>query len=404
MTEELRNRQTPSGLPEHIVERDWRLMTVAVFLFGLGFAIYGGVFQNFLKDVLHAKPLTLGALESLREVPGLLTAFTGASLAFLAEKKVAAVGVIVCGAGVIATGYMNHFLPLLAVTVVWSVGFHLYQSVQPAITLSLSKAMHAGRNLGKVGGVGALATLLALSSAYTLSRCEPHLSYTIYFVVGGIAILAAAVLYLCLTSHLDAPPRQPLVIRSEYKLYYWLIFLEGCRRQLFTTFASFALILVYHIGLEKMLVLQFINAAMIWTTAPRIGKIVDKHGERWPLVTYSACLIAVFLGYASVPHVGFLMGLYLFDNVLFSFSVGYTTYLRRIVRPGELTPCLAMGTTMNHVAAVIVPFFGALLWQHMGSYQAPFWVGVGIACVSLYTNLHLPHGRVADRSDLLHAA
>lgn len=98
----------------------------------------------------------------------------------------------------------------------------------------------------------------------------------------------------------------------------------------------------------------------------------------------------MFLGYASVRNVGALYALYLIDNVLFSFGVGFNTYLHRIVRPGELTPCLAMGTTMNHIAAVAVPCTGAWLWQHFHNYEIPFWVGVGIAVVALIANQWLP--------------
>ncbi len=70
--------------------------------------------------------------------------------------------------------------------------------------------------------------------------------------------------------------------------------------------------------------------------------------------------------------------------------MGFTTYLHRIVRPGEMTPCLSMGVTMNHVAAVTVPVGGAWLWDHYHNYQAPFWVGVAIACVSLVATRWLP--------------
>ena len=139
-----------------------------------------------------------------------------------------------------------------------------------------------------------------------------------------------------------------------------------------------------------MLVLQFVNAILISITAPAMGKYIDKHGERGPLTFYSIGLIAVFLGYASFHNVYALYGLFLIDNVLFSFGVGFTTYLHRIVRPGELTPCLAMGTTMNHIAAVAVPCTGAWLWQRYHNYQIPFWVGVGIACVALVANQWLP--------------
>jgi hypothetical protein len=82
--------------------------------------------------------------------------------------------------------------------------------------------------------------------------------------------------------------------------------------------------------------------------------------------------------------------LFLIDNVLFSFGVGFTTYLHRIVRENELTPCLAMGTTMNHIAAVTVPVGGAWLWKHYNNYQLPFWVGVAIAAVSLIATRWLP--------------
>jgi len=146
------------------------------------------------------------------------------------------------------------------------------------------------------------------------------------------------------------------------------------------------------VPVENMLLLQFVNSILIAITAPKIGKLVDRIGEKAPLTFYAVGLIVVFFGYATFENVWALYALFLIDNVLFSFSVGFTTYLHRIVRPSELTPCLAMGTTMNHIAAVTVPFGGALLWKASGNYQLPFWVGVGIAAVSLVATRWLPQG------------
>jgi MFS family permease len=143
--------------------------------------------------------------------------------------------------------------------------------------------------------------------------------------------------------------------------------------------------------------IQFVNSIMIFGTAPKIGKIVDQVGERTPLTLYAIGLILVFIGYASFKNANTLIALFLIDNVLFSFGIGFNTYLNRIVRPGELTPCLAMGTTMNHVAAVTVPYFGALLWIRTSNYQAPFWVGVAIAVVSLVATRWLPTGPAVHR-------
>ncbi|HEY3781908.1 MAG TPA: MFS transporter [Fimbriimonadaceae bacterium] len=372
------------------LRRDWRTFTLLTFLFSFGFAIYSGVFQNFLRDVMQAGPQQLGNMESTREIPGLLAALMAGTLVTLAESRVAALGLLITAVGIAASGWAGTYGRLVGITVFWSVGFHLYATVSPAITLALAKGVEGGKHLGRMSAVGSAATLLALAVATGAAALAKNIPYSVYFVVGGVAIAGSALMCGKLSSHAEGAKRARLIIRKEYGLYYLLIFLEGCRRQIFSIFASFALILVYHVPLERMLILQFVNAIMISFTAPAMGKYIDKHGERKPLTMYSIGLILVFFGYASIHNVYALYGLFLIDNVLFSFSVGFTTYLHRIVRPGELTPCLAMGTTMNHIAAVAVPCTGAWLWQHYQNYQIPFWVGVGIAVIALVANQWLP--------------
>ncbi|MGO8671611.1 MAG: MFS transporter [Capsulimonadaceae bacterium] len=375
------------------LRRDWMLFTALTFLFSFGFAVYNGVFQNFLRDVHHAGPIQLGGLESTREIPGLLAALTAGSLVALAETRIATLGLAVTAIGMAATGYMPRYSAVVFVTVLWSVGFHLWTTVSPAMTLSLGRGREGGRHLGRMSGVGATATMGALGFTWLLDRLLPHLPYRFFFALAGGSILIATALCARLSpSPAPAKRRARWILRREYGLFYLLTFLEGCRRQIFSIFASFALILVYHVPLSSMLLLQFINAIMISISAPAMGRQIDRRGEKGPLRFYSIGLIVVFLGYALVRNVYGLYALFLLDNVLFSFGVGYTTYLHRIVREGELTPCLAMGVTMNHVAAVTVPIGGALLWQHSGNYQLPFWVGVALACVALAANRWLPEG------------
>jgi predicted MFS family arabinose efflux permease len=387
--------QAPSvsaGVPPEApsLRRDWALFTALTFLFGFGFAVYAGVFQNFLREVQHAGPYRMGELESLREIPGLLTAMTAGTLVALAESRVGVLGILITAVGIGATGWMPGFWSLVAVTMFWSVGFHLWMSVSPAITLALAKGKEGGRHLGRMNAVGSAATLSALGLATVVAWLAPGKHYNAYFLIAGGSILAAAVLCSRLSTHAAGAPRARIILRREYGLYYLLTFLEGCRRQIFAIFASYALIAVYHVPLRGMLALQLVNAILIAITAPAMGRLIDRRGERGPLTFYSVALIVVFLGYATIPNLAVLYGLYLFDNVLFSFNVGFTTYLHRIVRPGEMTPCLAMGLTMNHVAAVTVPVSGAWLWQHSHNYQLPFWVGVAIACVSLIATRWLP--------------
>jgi MFS family permease len=258
-----------------------------------------------------------------------------------------------------------------------------------------------------MSGVGAAATLSGLGAALVITRTltglhvAPRNIYRADFYVAGTAIGIAALLCMRLSAHAESRNRVPFLLRREYGLYYLLTFLEGCRRQIFAIFAQYALILVYHVRLERMLMIQFVNAILIAITAPSIGKLVDKHGERGPLTFYSIGLIVVFLGYASVHNVNALYALFLIDNVLFTFGVGFTTYLHRIVRPNELTACLSMGVTMNHIASVTVPIGGAILWKASGNYQLPFWVGVCIATVSLFATRWLPRSVASPRPEVV---
>jgi MFS family permease len=379
------------------IRKDWALFTALTFLFSFGFAVYSGPFQNFLRDILSARELDLGRLESIREIPGLLTALTAGTLIAIAETRIAAIGLVIAGVGIAVTGFCTSFPPLIAITLFWSVGFHLYTTMSTAITLNLAKGKEGGRHLGRMSGVSGAAGIAGLAVVYLLSRIWPQ-RYSIYFLVAGAAIVIAGLCGAQMTSHAGVVKRQRIVFRKEYGLFYFLTFLEGCRRQIFSIFASFALILVYRVSVQEMLLIQFANALMIGITAPIIGKIIDRRGERAPLAFYAISLVVVFVGYASLQTVGALIALFLIDNVLFSFGVGFSTYLHRIVRPNELTPCLAMGVTMNHVAAVTVPFLGALLWKASGNYQLPFWVGAGIACASLVATRWLPTG-VAPNSE-----
>jgi len=369
------------------VRRDWAFLVAVTALFAFGFAVYNGIFQNFARERLGMEPNQLGLLESLREVPGLLTAFTAGTLVALAEPRLGAIALAICGLGIGATGQMGSYWPLVGVTVFWSVGFHLWMSVQPAITVALAKGEEGGRRLGQMAGVGAAATVAALATSVLIKQFA---GYDALMLLAGAAICGAAFLGFFLSEHTHGQPRARIVYRREYRLYYWLNFLEGCRRQIFMTFASFTLIAVYHTPVQTMLILALLNATALVIAAPIVGRCMDRYGERPLMTAYYVLLTAVFSGYATVKIPDVLFALYVSDALLSSFGVGLTTYLNRIVRPGDLTPSLAMGLTMNHVAAVIVPVTGGILWHSSGNYQIPFWIGVGLAAISVASACRLP--------------
>lgn len=361
------------------LRRDWNLLSAAVFLFAFGFAIYSGVFINDITEVLHIRPVQMGTLESLREIPGLLAVGIAGAVAAFSETKIGAVCLLFSAIGVAATGYVHTFAGLVAVTVFWSFFMHQWFTSSSGIPLALARGEDSGKHLGRMGAIGAFGTMLAF---LLLRPLAGHVPYPYYFLVSAVFILAAGMLLLPMSARGTTANRPRLLFRREYGLYYGLSFLEGCRRQIFSTFAIFALVQVCRTPLPQIATLMLLNAAVSFVVAAPIGRLIDRVGERRMMTFYYIAIALAFSGYALTTHVVILKGLYILDNVLFSFGVSITTYFNKVVRPGEMMPSLAMGQTMNHVAAVIIPITGSLLWSRFG-YHAPFWAGVAAALVSL---------------------
>ena len=366
--------------PAHPLRRDWRLFSAAVFLFAFGFAVYGAVFLNFITEKLGVGALQMGGLESSREIPGLLAVGLAAAVASHAEARIGALCLCFSALGVAATGYVHSYGSLVLVTVFWSVFMHQWFTTSSAIPLALASGEESGRHLGRMGAVGAGATILAFLVVRPLAA--HHFPYPDFFVLAALFIFAGGLCLLPLSPASTTPNRPRLLYRSEYRLYYGLTFLEGCRRQIFSTFALFALVEYWKVPLPQIAALMLTNAIATFVVASPVGRLIDRIGERRAMTFYYTAIALAFAGYALVRSVLVLEGLWIVDNILFSFGVGITTYLNRIVRPGELMPSLSMGQTMNHIAAVAVPVSGGLLWHRFG-YHAPFWCGVGAALVSL---------------------
>lgn len=366
--------------------RDWLLLGAIAFLFSFGFGAYNGVFSNFISEELKVGPQQLGVLESLRETPGLLTAFVASALVGLAEPRLAAAAIGVTAVGIAAIGQSGSFAALVFWAVLWSTGFHLWSSVQPSMVLAVAERERQGQRLGQMSSIGAVAGLCALA---LVSVTAARLEYSTVFLIAGGCMAAAGVACTLLSPNLGTANRLRLVIRREYGLYYWLTFLEGCRRQIFTTFALYVLVRHYHTPVTTIAKLLFLNGVVTLIAAPRVGALTDRLRERRTLSFYYVACFLLFVGYALVHNLAALYVFFCVDALLFSFSIGITTYLQRILREGERTPTLAMGVTFNHVAAVVVPLVGGHMWQWWG-YETTFAAGSLVALLSLWSCRRLP--------------
>lgn len=359
--------------------RDFRLLAFSIFCVGVFFGILFGLFNNFIVDRLGIEADELGYMESLREVPGFLNALFIALMIRFAPPIVAGFSLILMGLGLAAHAEANSFLDVLIFSFVWSLGFHAWIPLNSAMALAYSEGNEKGKPLGQLRSVESLAMLVAiLLCLFTVDKLEFE---GLFWVGGGIAIIGGlAIMFAARQLQTEREPR--LVMRKRYSLYYLLSFLGGWRRQIFTTFALYALVKEYGTDRNTIIMLVLINQFVVFICSPIVGVVVDKLGERIMLSTSYLGLIFVFIGYAFLKNVNHLYILYCVDNFLFIGGIALTTYLNKISPPKDLKPTLAMGVTMNHIAAVVGPMIGGLAWIKFG-YHVVFVGGSAVAVISL---------------------
>ena len=372
--------------------RDFALLAVAVFSVGAFFGVQLTLFSNFIVTQLDIEPHQLGYVEAIREVPGFLNVVFIALTVHLAPPIVGGIALIVMGAGLMAYAKVTTVFALAIFSVLWSIGFHCWTPLQQAMALRFSPGRDKGKWLGQMSRVSSFAWLLSVGVCNLTMRV---LDYGGLFVMaGGVTILGGIALMFA-SRKMPAVREKSFVFQRRYRLYYALNFLQGWRKQMFVTFAIFALVKVHGMPVETTMILVLINRSLIMLTGPLMGRLVDRHGERLMLSLSYIGLTFVFFGYAVVPHRPTLYVLYCIDNLIFFGGIALTTYVHKIAPEEDLKPTLSMGVTMNHFAAVIAPFVGGLAWHYFG-YHVIFFTGSALAAISLVVSQWIdPEGMLA---------
>jgi predicted MFS family arabinose efflux permease len=351
------------------------------FLLFFGFQVWQTMINNFAVEEIGIGPASIGGLQALREVPGLMGFLLGFLALFISEVRIMSLSVILLGIGIYLTGHASDIPFLLVSTVVMSFGFHFFVPCNDGVILMAIEKEQTPKTLGQLRSLGAIAALTGTVLVYLLAEGWGY--RTLFMVVGGL-IAAGGLLLLPLAGAQEGlPPRRQVVLRRRYWLYYVLAFLMGSRRHIFTTFAIFLLVREHGISVQTTAILFIINSVVNVYALQLVGKLVGRLGERLMLSIAFSVLGFIFLGYAYVTYLPVLFILFVLDNIMFGFNLALTTYFQKIaVTQEEITSNLAAQQTINHIAAVVVPVIGGTAWELFGS-QMPFLAGVGIVLVSL---------------------
>jgi hypothetical protein len=355
---------------------------------GLAITLQIGMNSNFLVGEIGVSGFQAGLLEGVRESCGIAALGVFALVAGLAEPLIGALSLVVVAVGLGAYSLAPTYGSVMLLSLVWSLGFHVWTPLPNAMTLALAEPGKAGARLGRVGAAGALGSAGGLVIAFVLTLLGVKIR--LLYIVIGVVSFAGAAACLGVPRNLRAPGPS-FVFRKRYSRYYLLNFLEGWRKQIAITFGGFMLVKLYHASLVEILILSGVIQAIGYFAAPRVGKLIDRVGERKVLVAYYCMVTVFFVGYAFLRGKEVLYTIYILDNATFVFNTGLTTYVNKIAPKSEHRPTLSMGVAANHVASVAMPFVGGLLWVTLG-YQWAFLIGIPAAAASIFTVMGMPRG------------
>ncbi len=117
--------------------------------------------------------------------------------------------------------------------------------------------------------------------------------------------------------------------------------------------------------------------------------MLDRWGERRMLSVINIAFIVALAGYALANNVVLACFFYCIYALIAPVAyMGGSTYLRRICAPQDLAPSLAMGLTIAHATAIVVPVVTGFILNYVG-YQIPFYAACGVAVIAFFVTLRL---------------
>ncbi|SLN51197.1 MFS transporter [Roseisalinus antarcticus] len=389
----------------------WRRPVSLLFVMSMAmpvaFATWSSLLNNFVIEVAGFDGADIGWLHTVREIPGFLAVAVIALLVLIREQVLGVVMLAMLGLATAVTAQFPSMGGILTITLLSSIGFHYYETVNQSLQLQWIDKAHAPQMLGWIAAAGSGATLVAyLLIVLTWERFGLSYSF-VYWVSGGFTAAVALVCYLAYPQFEAPNPHvTTLVLRRRYWLYYALQLMSGARRQIFVVFAGFMMVERFGFEVHEVTALFLINLVANIVLAPLFGRLVGLRGERFALILEYVGLILVFLAYGGVYLFGWgvvlAAGLYVVDHIFFALALALKTYFQKIADPGDFAPTAAVAFTINHIAAVVLPALLGYLW--LTSPAAVFLIAAGLAGISLALALMIPRHPAPGHETIFSAA
>ena len=358
----------------------YRYLMVLTICSSVGLQAWQTLFNNFAVEVAGLNGHQVGMIQSFREVPGFLALLAVFVIMLIKEYRLSALSILFLGLGVAMTGLFPSYLGLVLTTLIMSFGFHYYETTNMSLTLQYFDKATSPWVFGKQRSYAAASNIAVGILIYLLIFL---LDFTKIYLLFGSLISAAAVWGLIQdpSNKTIIPQRKKMIVRKKYALFYFLTFMAGARRQIFMAFAVLLMVQKFRYSVQEVTILFVVNNMINYYLSPLIGRSIIRFGERKVLSLEYVSLIFIFVAYAVTGSKLAVAFLYILDHIFFNFSIAIRTYFQKVGDPRDVAPSMAVGFTINHIAAVFLPALGGVLW--MIDYRIPFISGAVMSLVSL---------------------
>lgn len=363
-------------------QRPELLLLLMAFAVPISFAAWQALLNNFVIEQAAFTGREIGILQSLREIPGFLAFGVVFLLLLCREQSLAILSLLLLGLGTALTGFFPSIIGLYLTTILMSIGFHYYETIQTSLTQQWIAKERAAETFGHIIAVGSFAAIITFALIW-LGTTLLDLDYRwLYLAFGGMTMVIALLAWLAFPHFPQKTVQHKhMVLRRRYWLYYALTFMSGARRQIFMVFAGFLMVEQFAYSVNEIALLFLLNAALNVFFARRIGRLISRIGERSALLIEYSGLMLVFCGYALVETGWIAAGLYVLDHLFFGLAISQKTYFQKIAAPEDIASTAGVSFTINHIAAVVIPVIFGLIW--LKSHALVFYLGAAMALISL---------------------
>jgi len=372
------------------INKPENLLLAMAFIMPLVFSVWMVLLNNFVIEKAQFTGTEIGILQSLREIPGFLAFTTIYLLLFIKEQKLALISLAITAIGVAITGYFPSVFGLYITTIIMSVGFHYFETVNQSLTLQWINKKNTAHFMGRMLSMKSAASLLAFSSIWLLMEQFSWSYQATYTLFGILALVLTLFLALAFKQFpVKVEQEKKLILRKRYWLFYALTFFSGARRQIFVVFAGFLMVEKFKYSVADVSALFLINYVFNWLFAAKIGKLIGIIGERRVLRFEYIGLIVIFIAYGVVESANVAAILYVIDHLFFALAIAIKTYFQKIAKPEDLASSAGVSFSINHIAAVVIPALLGMVWITNSSWV--FYIGAAFASCSLVLAQLIPN-------------